>query len=96
MDALGAAKYRGATAGAQRYVGAILRTRCVRASTTQFCISQMHAMHQAGVGRYAGSFDAERDMAMTTRCGWWATVMAVAMAVTIPAGAATLPAGAAK
>ncbi|ACD59963.1 hypothetical protein PXO_05668 [Xanthomonas oryzae pv. oryzae PXO99A] len=50
----------------------------------------------AGVGRYAGSFDAERDMAMTTRCGWWATVMAVAMAVTIPAGAATLPAGAAK
>lgn len=46
MDALGAAKYRGATAGAQRYVGAILRTRCGRASTTQFCISQMHAMHQ--------------------------------------------------
>ncbi|PUE95684.1 hypothetical protein C7T79_09285 [Xanthomonas oryzae pv. oryzicola] len=31
MDALGAAKYRGATAGAQRYVGAILRTRCLRA-----------------------------------------------------------------
>lgn len=46
MDALGAAKYRGATVGAQRYVGAILRTRCGRASTTQFCISQMHAMHQ--------------------------------------------------
>lgn len=63
-----------------------------RSSASRRCMPCINA----GVGRYAGSFDAERDMAMTTRCGGWATVMAVAMAVTMPAGAATLPAGAAK
>ncbi|PPV09695.1 hypothetical protein XavaCFBP5823_13275 [Xanthomonas axonopodis pv. vasculorum] len=49
-----------------------------------------------GTAGYAGSLDADQDTAMTTRCRWWATVLAMTATLAMPAGAATLPAGAAK
>lgn len=50
----------------------------------------------AGAAGYAGSPDADQDTAMTTRCRWWATVLATTATLAMSAGAATLPAGAAR
>lgn len=50
----------------------------------------------AGAAGYAGSPDADQNTAMTTRCRWWATVLATTATLAMSAGAATLPAGAAS